>query len=269
MNINLIIVANFFSETLVKISSHGNMSIIYRAHSKNKILKAFTLFLVLIISWFTRLIYGLTSTLYIPHSYNRFGLIIKYCCYDNLVLIDDGVAFLSAQEFQNKYIFPIAKHKNFKKIVACDDNLLHLQKDLDVKIDTVTRSEVMKKMLNMQKKASKYKIYYPHILIIDNGIWSNKDINNVVDQVKREFDLDVFLALHPVRNNKISLGTELDVPIESWWFQNKRYITGIVSSFSTGALNIKSISNELEIYFVPPHTNEHLVTIKRLNGKIL
>ena len=269
MDINLIIVANFFSEKLVKISSSGNMRIIYRAHSKNKTLKAFTLFLVLITSWLARLIYGLKSTLYIPHSYEKFGLIIKYCCYDNLVLIDDGVSFLSAQEFQKKYIFPIAKYKNFKKIVACDDNLLYLQKDLDVKIDLVSRLEVMKKMLNMQNKESKHKIYYPHILIIDNGTWSNKDIISVVDKVKRGFDKDIFLALHPARKGKVSFGTVLDVPVESWWFQNKRYVTAIVSNFSTGALNIKSISNEIEIYFVPPHTNEHLLVIKRLNGKFL
>ena len=48
-----------------------------------------------------------------------------------------------------------------------------------------------------------------------------------------------------------------------------KYIAGIISSFSTGALNIKSVSNKLEIFFVPPHTKEHLVTIEKVNGKIL
>ena len=132
-------------------------------------------------------------------------------------------SFLSAQEFQKKYIFPLIKNKNFKYIIACDDNLLYLQKNMNVNIQSVKRPLVMEKMLKMQNKKSRYLVNSTHMLIIDNGIWSKKEIIDITNCVRKKFGTNIFLSLHPTRKNDVDIGTILDVPVESWWLQNKIY----------------------------------------------
>ncbi|MDA8735040.1 hypothetical protein N9M56_03230 [Porticoccaceae bacterium] len=105
MNFNLVVVANYFSESLVKLSSDGDLKIFYKAYVNGRIGKAFRLLLLIITSWLSRLLPGSVCTLYIPHSYKKFGLIIKFCSYDHLIIIDDGVSFLSAQRFGNEMSF--------------------------------------------------------------------------------------------------------------------------------------------------------------------
>jgi len=269
MNINLVVVASYFSENLVKLSSDGDLKIFYKAYVNGRIGKAFRLLLLIITSWLSRLLSGSVCTLYIPHSYKKFGLIIKFCSYDRLILIDDGVAFLSAQNFQKKYIFPLVRSGVCKNIIACDDNLLGNQKDLNAKVKVLKRSTVVREMISSHSIESIYSLDTPHMIIIDNGTWSEEECSAMFKQVNTKFNLNCFLVLHPARDFNINIGTKLDVPFEIWWASNQQSVQGLVCNFSTAAMNIKSISPELDIYFVPPHTTDHLDIIRKIKGKWL
>jgi hypothetical protein len=269
MNINLVVISNYFSETIVKLSSDGDLNIIYRAHKSGLIGKALKLLLLIITSWLSRLLPGSARTLYIPHSYKKFGLIIKFCNFDNLVLIDDGVSFLSAQKFQEKYIFSLIRSCVCKDIIACDDHLLGNQNDLNANIKTIKRSSVVREMISSYNIESTFRLDLPHMIIIDNGTWSEEECSIIIKKVNTKFNLNCLLVLHPVRDFNINIGAKLDVPFENWWASNQQLIKGLVCNFSTVAVNLKSIYPDLDIYFIPPHTTDHLGTIKKINGKWL
>lgn len=269
MNFNLVVVANYFSESLVKLSSDGDLKIFYKAYVNGRIGKAFRLLLLIITSWVARLLPGSVCTLYIPHSYKKFGLIIKFCSYDHLIIIDDGVSFLSAHNFQKKYIFPLVRSGVCKNIIACDDNLLGNQKDLNATVAVLERSTVVREMINSHSIESKYRLDSPHIVIIDNGTWSEEECSVIFKKVDEKFNANCFLVLHPARDSSIHIGTKLDVPFEKWWASNQKLVQGLVCNFSTAAINIKSISPKLDIYFVPPHTTDHLDIIRKIKGKSL
>ena len=269
MKINLIVVANEFSESVVKTSSSDGLDLFYRAYATGRFGKILSLILLVFSSWFSKLMPKSVCSLYIPHSYKKFGLIINVCSYDHLIVIDDGVSFLSEQSFQKKYIFSLFKSDLFKNILACDDNLISDKKDLNVEVEVLKRSTVVKKMIDSHEIESRYCLDTPHIVIIDNGNWSEEECYNIFKKVDDRFKIDYFLALHPARNSSFGLGIKLDLPLEKWWALNQKSVLGLVCNFSTAAININSIAPDLDLFFVPPHTTDHLDLIKKIKGKWL
>lgn len=267
MNINIIIASNYFSQNLADLYVCDGHKIYYRVRSRSKLLKAIRLISIICISWTTKLAPKFGCILYLPHSYGRFGLIKKYCNYDQLVIIEDGIALMSARSFQKNYIYNCFKDKKCDVVVACEDHVVESYDAPDVKV--IPRHSVMKRMLSEYKGQTKLKVTTSCALIIDNGSWSVAQIEGIRVQVKTKFDTDCLVILHPSRKADLIGCIRLDEPVEIAWYQNKRKLTMIVTAFSTAAVNIKAFSPDVPIVFIYPDARFHQNRILELGSDVI
>ena len=267
MNLNIIIASNYFSQNLADLYVCDGHKIYYRVRSRSKLLKAIRLTSIICISWIAKLAPKFGCILYLPHSYGRFGLIKKYCNYDQLVIIEDGIALMSARSFQKNYIYNCFKDKKCDVVVACEDHAVESYDAPDVKV--IPRHNVMKKMLSEYKGQAKLKITTSCALIIDNGSWSAAQIEEIRVQIKTKFDTDCLVILHPSRKADLIGCIRLDEPVEIAWYQNKRKLTMIVTAFSTAAVNIKAFSPDVPIVFIYPDARFHRNRILELGSDVI
>jgi hypothetical protein len=264
MNIHIIIASNFFSQSLADLHISDGCKIYYRVRTRNKFLKVVKVLMIFAISWFAKFLPYFNCVLYLPHSFGRFGSIMKFCHYDKIVVIEDGIALMTCQSFQKNYIYNLFEDPKFSSIVACEDHVIDYCYKQNIKI--INRSEVTYKMLSSYfGPITSNEDQEPCVLVIDNGRWSHGEIEAIKSRLKKNFNDDSLVILHPSRKKHIQGCVMLSEPAEIAWYVNERNFTKIVTAFSTAAVNIKSIRPNLPVIFVYPDARlyeSHIVGFK-------
>lgn len=267
MNIHIIIASNYFSQNLADLYLTDGYTIYYRAWSRSRFLKSVSVLFILLICWFSKLVNRWHCILYVPHSYGRFGTIMKCCHYDELIVIEDGIALLSAQSFQKRHIFNLLREAECTAVVACEGHVIDSRYGLNIKV--IPRVEVMKRMLKNCRTKSNLRILNPCALILDNGRWSSAQIQEIRKRVKTKFNFDSLVVLHPSRKRPVEGCVKLDEPVEIMWYQNEYKINRIITAFSTAALNIKALRPDMPIVFIYPDAHFHEDRILQLKSEII
>ncbi|MDA9878137.1 hypothetical protein N9C91_02830, partial [Luminiphilus sp.] len=107
------------------------------------------------------------------------------------------------------------------------------------------------------------------VLLVDNGSWCHEELVNLSNALSARFDAECVVILHPARNNSVGVGISLDVPVELWWREHRTQIVALVCDFSTAALNILSVTEDDDVYFLAPVSEAFSATVSRYGGKIL
>lgn len=267
MKIHIIIASNYFSQTLADLHISDGYRVYYHVRTNNKLIKVLKILLIISISWLTQFFTKWDCLLYLPHSYGRFGLIRRYCYYDQLLVIEDGIALMSVQQFQENYIFNLFQDKKFTAIVACEDHVIGSFDHLNINV--IQRVDVTKRMMKSYRGQSISLLEDCCALLIDNGSWSLAQIEKIRGRLNEIYNLNSLVVPHPARKTPLKGYNKLKDPVEILWFKNQSKIPLIVTAFSTAAVNIKSFRPEVPVVFVYPDARVHAARIHEFKSEII
>lgn len=241
---------NIYTESIARIFFGDNLIIIHRSNAKkfSDKIKRIVIFLLVLLSRYTFcLLPNIGFNLAIPHSANKYNLILKILSPNNVYLIDDGITFEYWSKFHDKNVLNIIT-KDFKHIELIGPripNWPHVYGSLFINI--VSRGEVVRKMLelyqNVTHKKSNKDDKCSSVCVLDDGQSSLAQLKRIANDFKSFYELDFcHILMHPSRP-----GLPNNTPAEVFIVETKG-VKGIYGNASTTLFNLIQYDKNINVF---------------------
>lgn len=242
---------NVYTESVARIFFEDNFIIIHRSNAQiltEKIKRVVIFLLVLLCRYTFCLLPNMGFNLVIPHSANRYNLILKMLSPNNIYLIDDGVTFEYWSKFHDKNILNIITKKDFKHIELIGPripNWPHVYGGLFTNI--VSRREAVRKMVelypNLTQRKSNKNDKFGSVCVLDDGQSSLVQLKRIANDFKSFFELDCcHILMHPSRQEHPN-----NTPAEVFIVETKG-VKGVYGNASTTLFNIIQYDKNINVF---------------------
>ena len=204
-----VVVANEFSSSICSLYSNKIVNR-YVAYKNTRYEKLFKILLMITQSWFLWMMRTKEVTLIIPHFKGSFGIFYKLIYHKKLVIVDDGISMLTRQSFQKEFILPYLRVDKFSRLLVCED---HSMADIceQEKLYVIPRKKVVCELL--KNKTTLPAIPENSVLLIDNGVWTNKELEQILEKIYLATRKSPLIIAHPARIENTAM-LKLDVCAE-------------------------------------------------------
>lgn len=242
---------NVYTESIARIFFEDNFIIIHRSNAKKLTdkIKRIVIFLLVLFSRYTFCLLPNTGfNLVIPHSANRYNLILKMLIPNGIYLIDDGVTFEYWSEFHVKNILNIITKKKFKHIELIGPRIPNWPPVFGgLFINIVSRGEAVHKMLelypNSKQRKSSQNDKFNSVCVLDDGQSSLAQLKRIANDFKSFFELDCcHILMHPSRQELPN-----NTPAEVFIVETKG-VKGVYGNASTTLFNIIQCDKNINVF---------------------